>query len=127
MQKNLFLKNLFFVGIAKVNDEFSKRHGSADPDPLQNVMDPQHWLKEMVGPPLTAPRPSPAAAVLRGLASLQQPAPLDPVQEALLAEPCILVDRNDRVIGQVTVEVQIGANVGASLLVLLLNPRCASS
>jgi hypothetical protein len=25
----------------------SKRHGSADPDPdpPQNVMDPQHWLK----------------------------------------------------------------------------------
>jgi hypothetical protein len=23
----------------------SQRHGSADPDPLQNVMDPQHWDK----------------------------------------------------------------------------------
>ncbi len=23
----------------------SQRHGSADPDPLQNVMDPQHWFK----------------------------------------------------------------------------------
>jgi hypothetical protein len=22
----------------------SQRHGSADPDPHQNVMDPQHWL-----------------------------------------------------------------------------------
>ncbi len=21
----------------------SQRHGSADPDPLQNVMDPEHW------------------------------------------------------------------------------------
>jgi hypothetical protein len=68
-------------------------------------MDPQHWLKELVGPPVAAPRPSAAAASPRGFASLQQPAPLDPVQEALLAEPCILVDRNDRVIGQVTVEV----------------------
>jgi hypothetical protein len=58
-------------------------------------------LKEMVGPPLAAPRPSPADTAPRRLASLQQPAPLDPVQEALLAEPCILVDRNDRVIGQV--------------------------
>jgi hypothetical protein len=62
-------------------------------------------LKEMVGPPLAATRPSAAAAPPRGFASLQQPAQLDPVQEALLAEPCILVDRNDRVIGQVTVQV----------------------
>jgi hypothetical protein len=23
----------------------SQRHGSADPDPSQNVMDPQHWLQ----------------------------------------------------------------------------------
>ncbi len=23
----------------------SQRHGSADPDPLQNVMDPEHWIK----------------------------------------------------------------------------------
>ncbi len=23
----------------------SQRHGSADPDPHQNVMDPQHWLR----------------------------------------------------------------------------------
>ncbi len=51
------LKKLFFAGISKVNDEnsriwdpdpgsgsISQRHGSADPDPLQNVMDPQHWL-----------------------------------------------------------------------------------
>jgi hypothetical protein len=27
----------------------SQRHGSADPDPDQNVMDPQHWL--LVFPP----------------------------------------------------------------------------
>ncbi len=25
----------------------SQRHGSADPDPHQNVMDPQHWKKDM--------------------------------------------------------------------------------
>jgi hypothetical protein len=37
----------------------------------------------------------------RSLGSLHQAAALDPVQEALLAEPCILVDRNDRVIGEV--------------------------
>jgi hypothetical protein len=24
-----------------------QRHGSADPDPHQNVMDPQHWIPEM--------------------------------------------------------------------------------
>jgi hypothetical protein len=23
----------------------SQRHGSAEPDPPQNVMDPQHWLE----------------------------------------------------------------------------------
>jgi hypothetical protein len=55
MQKTLFLKYLFFVDILKVNDENrmirirpdpNKRHGSADPDPdpHQNVMDPQHCL-----------------------------------------------------------------------------------
>jgi hypothetical protein len=52
--------NLFFVGLLKVNDETenrriwiriqdpdpnSQRHGSADPDPHQNVMDPQHCHK----------------------------------------------------------------------------------
>ena len=53
-QKNFFL-NLFFVGVLKVNDEnsrigsesgsISQRHVSADPDPdpYQNVMDPQHY------------------------------------------------------------------------------------
>ncbi len=32
----------------KVNDEnnISQRHGYADPDPQQNVMDPQHCLKD---------------------------------------------------------------------------------
>ncbi len=56
-------KNLFMVSILIVNDEkiagsgsasgsefgsISQRHGSADPDPdpHQNVMDPQHCLKE---------------------------------------------------------------------------------
>jgi hypothetical protein len=29
----------------------SQRHGSADPDPHQNVMDPQHWLLNLPGPP----------------------------------------------------------------------------
>jgi hypothetical protein len=28
----------------------SQRHGSADPDPPQNVMDPQHWKKQTVIP-----------------------------------------------------------------------------
>ena len=37
----------------KVNNEnnrirISQRHGSADPDPPQNVMDPQHCLKHIV-------------------------------------------------------------------------------
>jgi hypothetical protein len=51
MQENFFFKLVFF-GIMKVNDEnrieesesgsFRQRHGSADPDPHQNVMDPQH-------------------------------------------------------------------------------------
>jgi hypothetical protein len=45
MQDNFYLK-FVFVGILKVNDEKRsiRRHGSADPDPdpHQNVMDPQH-------------------------------------------------------------------------------------
>jgi hypothetical protein len=48
-QKN-FCKKLFFVGFLKDNDEnsrihYSEAHGSADPDPdpHQNVMNPQHW------------------------------------------------------------------------------------
>ncbi len=28
----------------------SQRHGSADPDPPQNVMDPQHWFKQSLVP-----------------------------------------------------------------------------
>ncbi len=41
-QKNFFYQ--FFVCVLKVYDEnsVSQRHGSADPDPHQNVMDPQH-------------------------------------------------------------------------------------
>jgi hypothetical protein len=52
------LKYLFFVAILKVNDEnsririqiriwihFSQRHGSADPEPHQNVLDPEHRWK----------------------------------------------------------------------------------
>ncbi len=51
-QKNFFIS--FFVGVFKVNNENSRiririgseqRHGSADPDPHQNVTDPEHWLK----------------------------------------------------------------------------------
>jgi hypothetical protein len=53
------VKNLFFAGILKVSDENSRirnqdpdpapdpliqRHGSADPDPHQNVMDLEHWF-----------------------------------------------------------------------------------
>jgi hypothetical protein len=47
-QKKFSFK-MFFVGILKVNDEIagsrsiSQRHGSVDPDPHQNDMDPQHW------------------------------------------------------------------------------------
>ncbi len=44
-QKNIF-KNLCFVAVLKVNDENSRsqRHGSEDldPDPHQNVVDPEH-------------------------------------------------------------------------------------
>ena len=27
------------------SESISQRHGSADPDPHQNVMDPQHWFE----------------------------------------------------------------------------------
>jgi hypothetical protein len=39
-----FVKKL---GLLKVNDEsgfIGQRHGSANPDPHQNVMEPEHWL-----------------------------------------------------------------------------------
>jgi hypothetical protein len=45
------LKKKKIVVILKVNDEnsrtgsISQRHGSADPDPRQKVMDPEHWCK----------------------------------------------------------------------------------
>jgi hypothetical protein len=46
-QKNC-VKNYFFAGILKVNDENSRIririHFSEDPDPPQNFMDPEHWL-----------------------------------------------------------------------------------
>jgi hypothetical protein len=52
-QKTL-LKKLFFVCILKVTYErvgsgagsgsISERHGSADPDPHQNFINPEHWL-----------------------------------------------------------------------------------
>ncbi len=57
ISKKLFKKLVFCWHLGKVNDEkagsgsasgsISQRHGSADPDldpdPPQNVMDPQHW------------------------------------------------------------------------------------
>jgi hypothetical protein len=30
-------------GSGSASGSISQRHGSADPDPNQNVMDPQHW------------------------------------------------------------------------------------
>jgi hypothetical protein len=38
------------------SESISQRHGSADldPDPPQNVMDPQHWLRVMVALPSSA-------------------------------------------------------------------------
>ena len=47
-KQKIVLKNLFFAGILKVNDENSRiriQDPDADPDPPQNVMDPQHCLK----------------------------------------------------------------------------------
>jgi hypothetical protein len=47
------VKNYFFAGILKVmtktagSGSIIQRHGSADPDPPQNVMDPQHCPKDM--------------------------------------------------------------------------------
>jgi hypothetical protein len=32
-------------GSGSASGSISQRHGSADPDPHQNVMDPYHWLK----------------------------------------------------------------------------------
>jgi hypothetical protein len=31
----------------KIEGSISQRHGSADPDPHQNVMDPQHWYGQL--------------------------------------------------------------------------------
>ncbi len=33
------------LGVRGLKSDRSQRHGSADPDPHQNVMDPEHWLK----------------------------------------------------------------------------------
>jgi hypothetical protein len=33
-------------GSGSASGSISQRHGSADPDPHQNVMDPQHCLRE---------------------------------------------------------------------------------
>ncbi len=48
-------KKRFLVAIFKVTDKIagpksgsvSQKYGSADPDPDQNVSDPQHWLTQM--------------------------------------------------------------------------------
>jgi hypothetical protein len=50
ISRKTFTKNLFFVCVWKVvtkmegsgSGSISQRHGSADPDQHQNVMDPQH-------------------------------------------------------------------------------------
>jgi hypothetical protein len=49
----MFTEKLFFVGILKVNDEKSRIRiqpeawsADPDPDPLQNVMDPEHGRKQ---------------------------------------------------------------------------------
>ncbi len=39
----------------------SQRHGSADPDPHQNVMDPQHWDPHLFA--LLDPDPDPDAVL----------------------------------------------------------------
>ncbi len=53
MQKNFFFKLVFLASwrsMMKIegSGSISQRHGSADPDPHQNVMDPQHWLLQFV-------------------------------------------------------------------------------
>jgi hypothetical protein len=59
-KQNKLQKNLFFVEILEVTDEKSRIRsrirsgigcvnqvtGSKDPDPYQNVTDPEHWVKE---------------------------------------------------------------------------------
>jgi hypothetical protein len=51
-QKETLGKKQFFIGvlryIAKIagSGSISQRHGSADPDPYQNVTDPQHYFRE---------------------------------------------------------------------------------
>ncbi len=55
MQKNIVKKICFFLAswrsMMKIEGSWSisQMHGSAypDPDPLQNVMDPQHWLRDI--------------------------------------------------------------------------------
>ncbi len=38
------------LGVRGLKSDRSQRHGSADldPDPHQNVMDPEHWLKQLI-------------------------------------------------------------------------------
>jgi hypothetical protein len=52
LKKNFFKKISFLLAswrsVMKIagSGSISQRHGSADPDPHQNVMDPQHWCLE---------------------------------------------------------------------------------
>ncbi len=58
-KQNNFLKNSFLFAswrsMPKIAGSISQRHGSADPDPQQNIMDPEHcrilitpWIKDFV-------------------------------------------------------------------------------
>jgi hypothetical protein len=40
-------KNFLKIAIknSRIRIRIKKRHGSADPDPHQNVLDPHHWFK----------------------------------------------------------------------------------
>jgi hypothetical protein len=37
------------AGSGSASGSISQRHGSADPDPHQNVMDLEHWMKRING------------------------------------------------------------------------------
>jgi hypothetical protein len=63
------IKQKKFVGVLKDNDKktgsgsISQRHVSADPDPYQNVTDPQHCLK-VARPTAAAMSPAPSTPVM---------------------------------------------------------------
>ncbi len=46
MQENFFFIRLEGSGSAFGSGSIIQRHGSADPDPHQNVMDPEHCKKD---------------------------------------------------------------------------------